>query len=411
MTQMTARAPKVRGYTVLLASALLSVACSGSGSGATDATRDSSRTPGPHAITTTASSLSPRRSDSSRSPRPVVVTVTSLPSGLRTHAASVVASNLDVPWGIDFLPDGTALVTERDTARLLQVSTNGLVTSLGTVPGVTPTSEGGLLGVAVSPTYSRDSKVYVYATTTDDNRVLSGTLGQLVHGRSTVVLSGIPRGEYHDGGRLAFGPDGKLYVTTGETGQGYLAQTLDSLGGKILRINADGSIPPDNPFPGSPVWSYGHRNVQGIAWDARGRLWATEFGSSEWDEINLIRPGRNYGWPAAEGAGHLDGMTDPYAVFSTSVASPSGLAFARNALWLGALQGETTWRVPVTTSGLGTPQAVRLVPARTRTVVAAPDGLLWVTTSTTDGRAVPSAGDDRILAIRPKWRVEQSGER
>lgn len=333
-------------------------------------------------------------------PRPGTVTVRALPPQVDRQASSVVASNLDVPWGITFLPGGAALVTERDTARLLRISPSGRVTTLGTVPGVTPTSEGGLLGVAVSPSYSRDSTVFVYATTADDNRVLAGTVRQLVHGRGSVLVNDIPRGEIHDGGRLAFGPDGKLYVTTGETGDGDLAQSLDSLGGKILRINADGSIPADNPFPESPVWSYGHRNVQGIAWDAAGRMWATEFGSELWDEVNLIQAGANYGWPAAEGSSNLDGMTNPYAVFSTSAASPSGLAFASGALWLGALQGQTTWRVPVTPSGLGTPRAVRLVRARTRTVVAAPDGSLWVTTSNTDGRAVPGAGDDRILRIQ-----------
>lgn len=328
--------------------------------------------------------------------------MTTLPSGLSNQRSTVVASNLDVPWGIAFLPDGSAIVTERDTARLLRIRPGGQVTPLGQVPGVTPTSEGGLLGVAVSPTYSRDSTVFVYSTTAEDNRVLAGTLRELVHGQGTPVLTGIPRGEIHDGGRLAFGPDGKLYVTTGETGLGYLAQNLDSLGGKILRINPDGSIPAGNPFPNSPVWSYGHRNVEGIAWDAQGRMWATEFGSEAWDEINRIQPGNNYGWPAVEGTGHLDGMTNPYVVFSTSAASPSGIAYADGALWLGALQGQTTWRVPVTASGLGTPRAVRLVQARTRTVVAAPDGTLWVTTSNTDGRGVPRPGQDRILAIRPR---------
>jgi glucose/arabinose dehydrogenase len=333
---------------------------------------------------------------------PAAVTVTALPAGLSPERSSVVASHFDVPWGIAFLPDGSAIVTERDTRRLMHISSSGRVTSFGQVPGITPTSEGGLLGVAVSPTYARDSTIFVYCTTASDNRVLAGTVRELVHGHGEPLLTGIPRGDIHNGGRLAFGPDGKLYVTTGETGRGYLAQNLDSLGGKILRINADGSIPADNPFPASPVWSYGHRNVQGIAWDGQGRLWATEFGSQTWDEINLIQPGNNYGWPAAEGTGHLDGMTDPYAVFSTSAASPSGLAYAAGALWLGALQGQTTWRVPVTASGLGTPQAVRLVQARTRTVVAAPDGTLWVTTSNTDGRALPGPGDDRILAIRPR---------
>jgi glucose/arabinose dehydrogenase len=382
MEVMTARAYKSSACSILLTT-VLAAGCGGSGAHVSDPASTAVARP------------------SSASPQPAAVTVTSLPTDLRPRAGSVVAANLDVPWGIAFLPDGSALVTERDTARLVRVSPNGQLTVLGTVPGVTPTAEGGLLGVAVSPTFSRDSTVYVYSTTADDNRVLAGTVQQLVHGRSTVVVKGIPRGEIHDGGRLAFGPDGKLYVTTGETGEGYLAQNLDSLGGKILRLNSDGSIPSDNPFPASPVWSYGHRNVQGIAWDDAGRMWATEFGSQDWDEINLIEPGNDYGWPAAEGTGHLDGMTDPYAVFSTSVASPSGLAFAHGALWLGALQGETTWRVPVTAAGLGTPQAVRLARARTRTIAAAPDGSLWVTTSNTDGRAAPVAGDDRIFAIRP----------
>ena len=334
-------------------------------------------------------------------PQPQAVTVTTLPDDIDLTESRVVAENLDVPWGIAFLPDGDALVTERDTASLLLVSAAGDVTPLGTVPGVTPTSEGGLLGVAVSPTYADDQTVFVYATTEADNRVLSGTAEDLVAGRGTPILTGIPRGDLHNGGRLAFGPDDKLYVTTGEINQADLAQDLDSLGGKILRIEPDGSIPADNPFDGSPVWSYGHRNVQGIAWDDEGRMWETEFGSQLWDEVNLIEPGNNYGWPAAEGTGNLDGMVDPYAVFSTFAASPSGLAYADGALWLGALQGETTWRVPVQSNRLGTPEAVRLAEARTRTVEAAPDGSLWVTTSETDGRANEEAGDDRIFEVEP----------
>ncbi len=382
-------------------------ACSGSADTGADGGASSGPTvvPTPSAGTVTSSSQTDGGaqppSPSQTSPQPSAVTVTTLPSGVTASGATVVAEHLDVPWGIAFLPDGNALVTERDTARLLQVSPDGAVTPLGTVPGVTPTSEGGLLGVAVSPSYAEDSTVFVYATTEQDNRVLSGTLEELVSGGSTAILTGIPRGEIHNGGRLAFGPDDELYVTTGETGNEELAPDLGSLGGKILRISADGTIPTDNPFEGSPVWTYGHRNVQGLAWDDEGRLWATEFGSQLWDEVNLIEAGSNYGWPAAEGTAQLDGMTDPYAVFSTFAASPSGLAFAAGSLWLGALQGETTWRVPVTGRGLGTPEAVRLAEARTRTVVSAPDGSLWVTTSNTDGRAVPREFDDQILAIEP----------
>ncbi len=379
-------------------------ATNGSDGTASSATSAVSSTPEPGTSqpTTSEQTTSPATEQTeSVQPQPAAVTVTELPEDIDLTDSRVIAENLQVPWGIAFLPDGDALVTERDTARLLLVSADGDVTPLGAVPGVTPTSEGGLLGVAVSPTYADDQTVFVYATTEADNRVLSGTVEDLVAGRGRPILTGIPRGDIHNGGRLAFGPDEFLYVTTGEVNQPDLSQDLDSLGGKILRIGPDGSIPADNPFEGSPVWSYGHRNVQGIAWDDDGRMWEAEFGSQVWDEVNLIEPGNNYGWPDVEGTGNLEGMVDPYAVFSTFAASPSGLAYAGGALWLGALQGETTWRVPVQSERLGTPEPVRLAEARTRTVQAAPDGSLWVTTSETDKRATPEAGDDRIFAVRP----------
>lgn len=324
------------------------------------------------------------------------------PSGPLAGGVTPIATGLQVPWGIAFFPDGSALVSERDKALLLKVTPAGQVSTLAHVDGVTPTAEGGLLGVAISPHYAQDRQIFAYATTAEDNRVLSGTIADFRTGDEHPIVTGIPRGEIHDGGRLAFGPDEMLYVTTGETGDGDLAQDLDSLGGKILRVAADGSIPADNPFPDSPVWTYGHRNVQGIAWDAQGRLWEDEFGSQLWDEINLIEPGNNYGWPAAEGTADLPGMTDPRAVFTTSAASPSGLAFADGSLWMGALQGHTTWRVPVLPGGrLGQPVAVQLADSRTRTVVLAPDGRLWVTTSEQDGRGTPGPTDDAILAITP----------
>lgn len=394
----------------LLAALPLAAACSGSPADDTategqpsNAVGTTPSTPASQSPPTSGQPVTPPSSPttSPASPQPEAVTVTTLPDGMELTDSRVVAGDLDVPWGVGFFPDETALVSERDTGRLLRITPSGKVTPLGTVPGVTPTSEGGLLGVAISPTYAEDSTVFVYATTETDNRVLSGTVPDLLGGRGTPILTGIPRGDVHNGGRIAFGPDDALYVTTGETGDGDLAPDLDSLGGKILRVNPDGSIPADNPFPNSPVWSYGHRNVQGIAWDATGRLWESEFGSQLWDEVNLIEPGSNYGWPAAEGTAGLDGLTDPYAVFSTFAASPSGLAYADGSLWLGALQGETTWRIPVGSNRLGTPEAVRLAEARTRTVEAAPDGSLWVTTSDTDGRAQAEQGGDRIYAVRP----------
>ncbi len=407
---------------ILLALPLLAAAACTSDTagtpGTTDTTQDSVSSPSPSS-TTTIPSRTPDSSGAEPSQPTVAVTVTALPGGVGLTGGETIAENLDVPWGIDFLPNGDAVVSERDTARLLLLAPSGTGTSdgtrsgtgtggtgvtvrtLATVPDVTPTSEGGLLGVAVSPDFEHDKAIFVYATTAEDNRVLTGTIEDFRSGDVTALLTGIPRGEIHDGGRLAFGPDGKLYVTTGETGDGALAQDLGSLGGKILRIDPDGSIPADNPFPGSPVWSYGHRNVQGLAWDDRGRLWASEFGSQLWDEVNLVVPGKNYGWPGAEGTAGLAGMIDPAAVFTTDSASPSGLAYADGALWMAALQGETTWRVPVTDAGLGEPKAVRIAAARTRTVVVSPDGRLWVTTSSTDGRGTPEPGDDMIIAVDP----------
>lgn len=336
------------------------------------------------------------------SPAPPAVTVTAPPTGRPVGDVTPIITNLDVPWGIAFFPNGDALVSERDKAVLLRITASGDKTVLAHLSQVTPTSEGGLLGVAISPHYATDQLVFAYATTAADNRVLAGTLADFRSGQEQAILTGIPRGEIHDGGRLGFGPDGMLYVTTGETGDGALSQDLSSLGGKILRVKPDGSVPTDNPFAGSPVWTYGHRNVQGITWDDRGRMWACEYGSQLWDEINLIEPGHDYGWPAAEGTADLAGMTNPRAVFSTNAASPSGIAFADGSLWVGALQGMTTWRVPVLTDGsLGQPVAVRLADARTRTVVLAPDGRLWVTTSDRDGRGTPNTEDDAILAIRP----------
>ena len=220
---------------------------------------------------------------------------------------SVLVRNLEVPWAIAFLPDGDALVTERDSARLLRVTPQGRVSTVGTVPGVEPSGEGGLLGVAVSPSFGRDRLVYLYFSTATDNRIVRFRYSDGGIGRTGMeldaVLTGIPRAAIHNGGRLAFGPDGMLWATTGEHAEPGISQDRDSLGGKILRMTPDGRPAPGNPF-GTLVWTYGHRNVQGVAWDADGRMYATELGQNRFDEINRIRKGHNYGWPVIEGAGH-----------------------------------------------------------------------------------------------------------
>ena len=318
-------------------------------------------------------------------------------TGVRT-----IATGLHVPWGIAFLPSGDALVSERTTGDIVQIPKGGgSPKTVMHLPDVdTNAGEGGLLGIAVSPAYAQDGLVYAYYTTTSDNRIVRFKLG----GSVTPILTGIQAGAIHDGGRIAFGPDGKLYAGTGETGQSNLSQDLKSPNGKILRINGDGSVPDDNPFPGSPVWTYGHRNVQGLAWDRVGRLWSSELGQNQWDEVNLIRKGHNYGWPDVEGKGDTQGgkFTNPLVVWPTSEASPSGDAVVGNKLFVAALAGQGLWRVPLKGAKTGKPRklyAGRF--GRLRTPVLAPDGRLWIATSNTDGRGTPKPGDDRIISVKP----------
>ena len=311
-----------------------------------------------------------------------------------------IATGLQVPWGIAFLPGGDALVSERTTGRIWRISRDGSrKRTVMRVPGVdTQSGEGGLLGLALSPSYASDGLVYAYFTSDTDNRIVRFQLG----GGLRPILTGIRRGDIHDGGRIAFGPDGKLYASVGETGEGELAQDPRSPNGKILRMNPDGSVPPDNPFADSLVWTLGHRNVEGLAWDSSGRLWASEFGENEFDELNLIRRGRNYGWPEVEGRGPTDGgrFTNPVLTWSTSEASPSGVAIRSDELYIGALQGQAVLGVR-----LSGERARKLSPllreayGRIRTVARAPDGSLWVTTSNRDGRGSPEPGDDRILRL------------
>jgi glucose/arabinose dehydrogenase len=328
---------------------------------------------------------------------PSTATSTALPGPVVPAAFEDVATGFDVPWGLVFLPDGSALLSERDTARILSVSADGGVTEVGPVEGVQPGGEGGLLGLAVAP--DSPETIYAYFTAAEDNRVvrmpyLSGALGA-----AEVVVDGIPKAGNHNGGRLAFGPDGKLYVSTGDASRPERAQDLESLGGKILRLNPDGSIPADNPFDGSPVFSYGHRNVQGLAFDEDGNLWASEFGQNTWDELNLIQAGQNYGWPVVEGVGGDDRFVDPVAQWSTDEASPSGIAFVRDTVFMAALRGERLWQIPVQDGTAGSPADFAVGEfGRLRHAEVAPDGSLWVLTNNT-ARGTPRDGDDRILRV------------
>lgn len=312
----------------------------------------------------------------------------------------VVASDLEAPWGIDFLPGGDALITERDSTRVLRVTAGGDVTPVATVQEAQPRGEGGLLGLAVSPDFAEDRWVYLHYTAAEDNRIVRFRYEQGTLRGKEVLVSGIPAASIHNGGRLVFGPDDLLYASTGEAGRSSLAQDRGSLGGKILRMTPEGEPAPDNPFGDSLVYSYGHRNIEGIAFGPDGRLYASEFGANAFDEVNLIQKGNNYGWPEVEG---FDGdrFTEPLLTWRPAEASPAGAEVAGGSLWVAALRGARLWRVPLADDGsVGEPEALFIDEyGRLRTVIRSPDGPLWVTTSNRDGRGDPSSGDDKILAV------------
>ncbi|MEU7578400.1 PQQ-dependent sugar dehydrogenase [Streptomyces sp. NPDC041068] len=322
-----------------------------------------------------------------------------------------LTTDLKSPWGLAALPDGDLLVSSRDEGTITRVDgRTGEKTELGSVPGVSPGGEGGLMGLALSPSYASDHMVYAYFTTESDNRIArmlydeKKPSGEQL-GAPDTVFKGIPKGVIHNGGRIAFGPDKMLYAGTGETGDTGLAQDKESLGGKILRLTPDGEPAPDNPFGDSPVYSYGHRNVQGLAWDEEKRLWASEFGQNTWDELNEIKAGDNYGWPEVEGKGDGDeGFHAPVAVWKTSEASPSGVAHAKGSVWMAALGGKRLWRIPVRgVDGEPKPQDFLTDEhGRLRTVLAAGGDKLWLVTSETDSRGTPEKGDDKILEVEVK---------
>ncbi|MCX4587585.1 sorbosone dehydrogenase family protein [Streptomyces sp. NBC_01481] len=335
---------------------------------------------------------------------------TSPPAKGSVKVVSTLTQGLKSPWGVAPLADGDLLVASRDEGTITRVdSESGKQTQIGSVPGVSPGGEGGLLGLAVSPSFASDHQVYAYFTTESDNRIArmlydeQKPAGQQL-GAPDTILRGIPKGSIHNGGRIAFGPDKMLYAGTGETGDMSLAQDRKSLGGKILRMTPDGRPVHGNPEADSIVYSWGHRNVQGLAWDSDKRLWAAEFGQNTWDELNLIEPGKNYGWPEVEGKGSKPGFVDPVAQWRTADASPSGIAYAEGSIWMASLRGERLWRIPLAgTKPSAQPQSfLQGTYGRLRTVVSVGGAKLWLVTSETDNRGTPEPGDDKILQLEVK---------
>lgn len=344
-------------------------------------------------------------------------------SGARSQTSSapgadspeVVATGLESPWSIAFVGQ-TPLVSERNSGRILEVSAGGDVREVGRIDGVSASGEAGLHGLAVD-----DNRLYAFFAAGTENRIvrfdLLGEAGDLSLGEEATILDGLPTANFHNGGRLAFGPDGMLYATLGDTGDRSSAQDEEALSGKILRMTPEGEIPDDNPFGDSLVYSMGHRNPQGIGWDDDGKMYASEFGQDTWDELNIIEAGGNYGWAEVEGiaGGNGDGTSsggsdgtdngsgdfiDPVQQWTPDEASPSGLAVTDDSILIAGLRGERLHQVPLadlkSSSELWTGEHGRL-----RDVVEAPDGSLLVLTNNTDGRGDPSAADDRLLRFTP----------
>lgn len=367
---------------------------------------------------TACSGAAPQTGPSTPRPTPTAA-IGVAPSG----EPSDIVTGLAAPWSMLQLGDSSTgsrteynvLISERDTGVIQRITdpspgSDGGLVPVGTVPGVVHEGESGLLGLAYLDD-GDDTWVYAYLTTADDNRIVrmpydaDAISAETALGEPEVVLSGLAKARNHDGGRIAFGPDGMLYATVGDAGQPDLAQDPASLNGKILRMTPTGDVPDDNPIADSLVYSLGHRNPQGIAWDADGQLWAAEFGQDTWDEFNRIEPGGNYGWPVVEGVS--TGSTaegdyiDPWVQWNTDEASPRGLTFVDGTFFMAGLGGEQLWAITVDEAA-GTAGTTAYFPqqfGRIRDVAPGPGGTLWFLTNNTDGRGDPQDGDDRIMSV------------
>lgn len=343
----------------------------------------------------------------------VLLNTTAVPTPPETETPSptyeILAENLDIPWDLAFLPNERILVTER-SGRLQLIAKDGTRTQIP-VPEVMSRGEGGLLGLVLHPDFENNHFLYIYLSSGSlgqtQNKVIRYTFSKNSLSDPHVIIDKIPGAMYHDGGRMEFGPDGSLYITTGDANQSHLAQDKNSLAGKILRIKDDGSIPNDNPF-GTAVYSYGHRNPQGLAWDDKDRLWETEHGRSGirsgLDEINLIEPGNNYGWPLLEGDDTARGLQAPHTHSGTDTTwAPASAAYLSGRLFFGGLKGESLYEAILEEERIVEVKAhFTGMFGRIRTVRVGPDGALYLTTSNRDGRGQPHQSDDRIIRIDPE---------
>ncbi|GAA4654207.1 PQQ-dependent sugar dehydrogenase [Anaerocolumna aminovalerica] len=333
------------------------------------------------------------------------------------YEIDIIAVDLYVPWALDLSPDGNIYFTERDgNVRKIQ---NGMPLDQPLItlpPPFSSQGEGGLMGIALDPDFSQNHYLYIMYTYIESNEIFN-RVARLVeeNNKATlnqVILDRIPGGRIHNGGRIKIGPDQRLYITTGDVGNPSLAQDLSSLAGKILRINLDGSIPEDNPFIDSPIYSYGHRNPQGLTWSDKGILYSTEHGETAHDEVNIIFPGANYGWPLVEGYDVLSDLQiqRPLIQSGDVTWAPSGIAYINQGPWAGklliaCLRGEQLLLLSLDENGTSVTAVEPLLEneyGRLREVVQWIDGSVYVTTSNMDGRGILRPGDDKILCFTPK---------
>lgn len=332
--------------------------------------------------------------------------------GVQLHSPSadveVIATELEIPWDIAFLPNGEMLVTERP-GRLIQLNKDKRILLLNQ-----PLSygEGGLLGMTLHPHFQNNHWIYLYRAIKKDRRTVNRIERYRLDNRlltdKVIILDDIPSAKYHDGGRMAFGPDGYLYITTGDAGQSNLAQDIHSLAGKILRLTEDGSIPADNPF-GNAIYSYGHRNSQGLTWDSLQRLWSTEHGPSGidggtgQDELNLIEKGQNYGWPLIKGMESRPNMKTPILESGIEETwAPASALYWDGSVFFGGLRGSALYEAQIDKNPIDLKEHFKGQLGRIRTVVLGPDGYFYLTTSNRDGRGFPQKGDDKIIKINPQ---------
>lgn len=322
-----------------------------------------------------------------------------------TEGVKTIATNLDTPWGIAFLPDNSILITERKGSVRL-ITKEGVLTPspIATIKSVREVGEGGLLGVTAHPDFNNNNFIYFYYTYSETggntlNRVVRMTYKNNELANEEIIVDKIPGAANHDGGRIKFGPDKLLYIGTGDAQEPSRSQDTSSLAGKILRVNQEGRV---------EVYSYGHRNVQGLTWDGNGTMYSSEHGrsgvQSGFDELNLVQQGSNYGWPDSEGDKILPNTVGPIKHSgATNTWAPSGMAYLNGSIFFGGLRGQALYEA-ILESGRVTQvkEHFKGQYGRIRDVVVGLDNMLYFTTSNRDGRGNPANEDDRIIRVNPK---------